>query len=533
MARFRDRLARIARPARAVAGAVALAAAVATPTRDYFKSPSPPTRKVAPNTLLGAPGPSGIDFRAHIHAYANYASRIGASGYALIRTTDCSADPPDVLGAEIAKLRLRVLGPKAGIDPRSPEADRPENQSDLAKWLQSCYDNAWGLASFLKAAPWAVIYDPLFWQLRWHYCEGAGSYTQAPEMGEGENGNGQTAPGEPGQEDPEGGARKAQAAAPNAPPPAPNGEPPNPTPPGMASKPQAFKASEGAYCPNFLDGERLPVKAGGHCRLHPNLDDIVIEEYDTAFGRSPAMLLPGARDWIILKPGVSPNPEGDGWLTIRFHNNAQRFQTSDASRELFAEQLAIPVKIFKWLSAFLPVGGQSGKYDELEEELTMTEAAQMLLVGENKTVADLLVYPTGGAEWLDNQETRIKSRCMTAFMHTALLADTRASGPTGSSKEARTTANSVALYFADYLAGVLNRFVTPRIRAMNEEMFPGSVPKLKPGETPPRIQFVYPGDMHGDTNPTKDSAPDRKPEDQRPMPEGTSKNEKGNDKVKE
>lgn len=485
----------------------------------------PPARGPKLNEFIGVKGPASFEFNADGFPRYSMKATVTPNEYSLIRTTDATADPPDMLGKEVAKLRVRMIGvaadaqrpvapfepggagsdgppdgnndrdPNEGApntpptpapspnDPEDPEAqdddteeggeggrtkqveirsegaDKFDNQSELAKWLQKIYDNAIDLKTFIQHSPWSMIYDVYFWQFRWGWCEGVG------------------------------------------------------------------------FVPDFRWGERLPKKAGGHLLLDPNHEDIVMEEYHDNVGNTyDALTLKSPRDWIVMKPGGSANPEGAGWLAIRFKRNAQRFQTADAQRELYAEQMSIPVRLVHWLASFLPVGDLTDKLDEVGETMTMAEAAGLLLLGDsNKSVADLLVYPKDGVEFLDGQETRLKARCMIAMMGTALLADTRASGPTGSSKEARTTANAAVVCWADYVAHLLNTYVTPAIIEMHESMFPGSVPKLKEGETMPRVQFVFPGQMAGDTNPTKDSSPDRVPENMRPMPEGNSKNEKGNE----
>lgn len=472
----------------------------------------PPVSGPKLNTFLGVDGPNFWHSLANGFPRFNMRANVTKGEYDLIRTTDCTADPPAMLGADVAKLRLRVHGvaadavkppnpfenegppdgnnerdplddapdkpkpdtstdpdadpdadadPKAGkpVGVRGEGADKFENQSELAQWLQKVYDNSINISQFIQHTPWSLIYDVYFWQFRWGWVEGVG------------------------------------------------------------------------YVPDFSQGERLPVKAGGHILLDPNHEDIVIEEYNDGVGtRYKARTIKSPRDWIVMTPGGSASPEGAGWLAIRFKRNAQRFQTADAQRELYAEQMSLPVRIIHWLASFLPVGDLQSKLESVGETMTMADAAGLLLLGDShKTIADLMVYPKDGVEFLDGQETRLKARCMIAMMYTALLADTRASGPTGSSKEARTTANSATLCWADYVAHLINKFVTPAIIEMHESMFPGSVPKLKPGETMPRVQFVFPGQMPGDTNPTKDSAPDRVPEGKRPMPEGNSKNEKGNE----
>ncbi|MCC7510228.1 MAG: hypothetical protein IT464_12785 [Planctomycetes bacterium] len=454
-------------PLRAARGALA----AVDPVNYPFQQPRPKGRRGPPplNTFIGVPAPAGQDWRAGGAAiFRNAASGLGSDAYSLIRSTDCTADPPAILGAETAKNSLLVYGLKAGVDPRDEPLGMMEkrawlkdNSSERAKWLQLAYDNANGLEAFLANSPWALIYEVLFWQIRYHYVENFG------------------------------------------------------------------------YAPDLEWGERLPKWAGGHLLLDPNHRDIVVEEITSAYGdERKAETIVSPRDWIMLKPGASGNPRGAGWLAVRFFRNAQRFQTSDAQRELFAEQMSIPVLIIRWLSKFLPVGGQSTKFDELEETLTMEEAMQMLMIGENRTIGDLLVYPTDGVEFLDNQETRLKARCMIALMHTALLADTRASGPTGSSKEARVTANAAVLCWAWYAFSRLTRYVNPALVATNEAMAPGSVPPLQKGELPPVCQPVAPGELEGDSNPTKGPAADKVQQQDRPMPEGTAKNEKGNDKVK-
>lgn len=487
----------------------------APPAKVDFKYTRPPVVGPRLNVFLGDDGPISM------HSMANGLPRYGArapvsvNDFNMIRTTDCTADPPGMLGAEVAKLRARVIGLKAGakgglqsavdgqqsedegnqpstvnrepstaegntdegsspstvdgepstggeaapITPRTPGADAPNNQSELAQWLQNVYDNSIDMRSWLMHSPWAMIYDVYFWQLRWGWKDGVG------------------------------------------------------------------------YVPDFRWGERLPKKAGGHILLDPNHEDIVIEEYTRGMhGTAKAQTIKSPRDWIVMKPGGSSNPEGMGWLAVRFMRNAQRYQTADAQRELFAEQMTIPVRLVRWLANFLPVGNLDDVLEDVGEQMTLAEAAGLLLLGDTqKTIADLLVYPTDGVKFLDGQETRLKARCQIAMIHTALLSDTRATGPTGSSKEARTSANTAVLCWADYCAHLCNEYVTPAIIRMHEEMFPGSVPKLKPGEIMPRVQFVFPGQMPGDTNPTKDSAPDRVPEEKRPTPEGSAPNEEGNE----
>lgn len=460
------RLARIAAaPFRAAAYAARAGYAGAVGNTYPFKTTQPGKRKGVPGTFLGVPSPAGQDWRAGgLNVYVNVAKHLTPDAFGLIRSTDCTADPPSILGSEVAKLSIRVYGLKAGVDPLAEPMDPAkkrewfaENSSEQARWLQGVYDHACSIESWLKASPWSLIYDVLFWQMFWGWADGVG------------------------------------------------------------------------FVPSFEWGERLPKWAGGHCLLHQNHEDIVIEDIDGWDESIESVTIGAPHDWIIMKPGASGNPRGDGWLALRYFRNAQRFQTADANRELFAEQMSIPVMLVRWLSKFLPVGRQSAKFDELEEALSIEDAMQMLMIGENKTIGDLLVYPTDGVNFLDSQETRLKARCMIALMQTALLADTRASGPTGSSKEARVTANAAVLWWASYCAHLCNKYVSPASIRQNERVRPGSVPPLLEGERTPLVQFVSAGELEGDTNPTKDPAADRVPENKRPMPEGNSKNEKGNE----
>lgn len=426
-----------------------------------WRTTTPPRRsRTKLSEFQGVGGPSGQDFRAGgLHVYSNEASRLTVNDYNLIRTTDCTADPPAMLGAECAKARPRVFGPVAGIDPHSPEAEDPANRSDRAKWLQAAWDNSDGLIQLLQASPWALIYEVLFWQVRWQWVEGFG------------------------------------------------------------------------LAPVFSHGERYPKWAGGHLHLAPNHEDIVVEEIMSFEGTKPAETL-SPRDWIILKPGPGAHPRGGGWLALRFKRNAQRAQTGDVNREVFGEQMSIPVVIWRWLSGMLPVGKQGAKWDELEEEFSLRDAMDNLVIGETgKTIAEILRFPPDGVKFLQDEETRIAARCMKAIMLTALLADTRATGPTGSSKEARSTANGPVLAFLDFLAGRCTKHVHPAMIEVNESFAPGSVPPIKPGEIAPRVQFVYAGEMPGDTNPTKDSAADRVPQEKRPVPEGTGTKEEDADEV--
>ncbi len=156
---------------------------------------------------------------------------------------------------------------------------------------------------------------------------------------------------------------------------------------------------------------------------------------------------------------------------------------------------------------------------------------EVLVLSDKQTVVDLLKYPTDGADYLLQRETRLESRAMKRFMNTALLADTRATGPTGSSKEARTTANSPVINFANFLAESVTCYVNPMIDERNAGMLGIPIPERKEGELEVRAQYVFPGELPSDTNPTRESAADVVPEEKRPDPEGTGTKDKDSDEV--
>lgn len=429
----------------------------------YIRKPRG-VRMVMPNEVVGMPAPSFEDINAlNQLAWTNAASYIGSTGYDLIRTTDCTANAVGTYGDEIGALRLRVFGTKAGVDPEDPEAGKPENQSELAKWMQRGLKLAWGMAALQKRWVWSFVEGVLFWQIRWHHVPGWG------------------------------------------------------------------------LAPDVRWGERRKVGAGGYLRLHPDHEHIVVVERQQnfpGFAEEPARIL-SPLDWMIFKPGTSPNPEGDSELAIRFYRHAKLYQEGDKNGAVFAKSMTLPILMFQWIADKVKIGQLATRNEEIANAIDWTAMTEMLLLGEDgkKTVADLLVYPTDGAQYLLDRETRIEGRSTKALQNTVMLTDTRATGPSGSSYQARDTANKPTLVAADVFANAVTIYLLTSMVIRNEMMFPGSVPRLMEGELPPRAQMVMPENEGEDTNPSKTSMPVVDP-NKRPIPEGNSKKGEDSDEVK-
>lgn len=430
---------------------------------DYVRKPGK-GRMVSLNEIVGMPTPSFEDVNAlNQLVWSNAASFIGSTGYDLIRTTDCTANAVAAFGDEIGALRCRVFGTIAGIAPEDPEASKPENQSELAKWLQKGLKLAWGMATLQKRWVWSFVEGLLFWQIRWHHVPGFG------------------------------------------------------------------------LAPDFRWGERRKVGAGGYLRLHADHEHIVVVERQETYPGFPqhkAEIL-SPLDWIIFKPGTSPNPDGDSELAIRFYRHAKLYQEGDKNGAVFAKSMTLPILMFNWVADRLKLTTLAEKNEAIADSIDWTTITEMLLLGNDgrKTIADLLVYPTDGAKYLLDRETRIEGRSTKAMQNTVLLTDTRATGPTGSSYQARDTANSPKLVGADVFANCVTIYVLTAMALRNEMMFPGSVPRLKDGELPPRVQMMMPENIGDDTNPSKTSMPVVDP-NKRPMPEGNAPKENDSDEVK-
>lgn len=413
------------------------------------------------NRTLGQTPPTfpAID-SVYPYGWSNIASAIGPSGYLLMRTSDPVATAIGMLGAEVGKLKLFAFAPKAGIDPHSPEALKPENQSDRAKAMQKFYDHMLGTTQFQMQSPWAMAEGVLFWQIRWVMVEGVG------------------------------------------------------------------------LVPDLRWGERRKVDAGGNLWLHPTYEAIVQRRYTSAPGGTVDEETVSTLDWIVLKPGTSDNPQGDGELALRLHRTAVLYQDGDYNGGLFAKTMTLPTRILKWFSDMLNSDDLRTRQTSNEDELDFQQRIEMLQLGDNRTVVDLLQYPTDGVKYLLDRETRLEARAMKAVMNTALLADTRATGPTGSSKEARTTANAPVLNYANIVAEAITCYLNPSIVERNSGIFGEPLPDIQDGEMEVRAQYVLPGALGGDTNPTEKPAADVVPEDKRPDPEGTGKKKEDSDEVK-
>lgn len=417
-------------------------------------------RDVKPNQDKGQTPPTfpAID-STYPYGWSNVATGIGPVGYSLMRTSDPVVAAIGMLGDEIGKLKLFAFAPKAGIDPHSPEAMKPENQSERAKAMQKFYDHMLGVTQFQKKSPWSMIEGVLFWQIRWVKVDGVG------------------------------------------------------------------------LVPDLRWGERKKVDAGGHLWLHPNHEAIVQREYTSISGGTAPEETYSTLDWIILKPGTSDNPQGDGELAVILHRIARLYQDGDYNAGVFAKTMTLPTRILKWFSDRLNAEDVASRQEANENALDWDSVQDMLQLGDNKTVVDLLHYPTDGVDFLLQRETRLEARAMKPIMNTALLADTRATGPTGSSKEARTTANSPVICWAKVVAEFVTCYLNPSIVERNSGIFGETLPPIQDGEQEVRAQYVLPGTLGGDTNPTQAPAADRVPEEKRPDPEGTGKKEKDADEV--
>lgn len=427
--------------------------------RTPFDYPTGRRRKLRRNQGVGIPAPTwvGSDGRQPWQ-WGNEATRIGKNGFLKMRTNDAVAGAVNHFGDEIGKLKMFAYAPKAGIDPSSPEARLPINQSDRAKWFQKMYDHARGVASFQKQSPWSLIEDVLFWQIRYHYVENLG------------------------------------------------------------------------VAPDLRWGERRKVDAGGHLRLHPDHENVILERYQGGPAGEVEEMVFSLKDWVLLKPGSSANPEGDGFLALRMHRIATLYEEGDYNGAIFAKSMTIPTRILKWVSDLINATDTRSRQEGEADAIDWQEAMEMLVLNDKQTIVDIIKYPTNGAEYLLKRETRLESRATKALQNTALMADTRATGPTGSSKEARTTANSPTVTFTNFLGEAVTCYLNPALVETNT-MMGFEPPPIKEGETEVRCQFVYPGELPSDTNPTKDSAADRVPEEKRPDPEGNSEKEKDSDEV--
>ena len=283
--------------------------------------------------------------------------------------------------------------------------------------------------------------------------------------------------------------------------------------------------------PDLRWGERRKVEAGGHLFLHPDHETIVVERYTAGpAGEQPEEVLSN-KDWIILKPGTSANPQGDGELALAQNRTAALYEEGDYNGAVFAKSMTLPTRILKWVTDQINRQDQARQQEDIADAVDWQDAMEVLVLSDKQTVVDLLKYPTDGADYLLQRETRLESRAMKRFMNTALLADTRATGPTGSSKEARTTANSPVINFANFLAESVTCYVNPMIDERNAGMLGIPIPERKEGELEVRAQYVFPGELPSDTNPTRESAADVVPEEKRPDPEGTGTKDKDSDEV--
>lgn len=283
--------------------------------------------------------------------------------------------------------------------------------------------------------------------------------------------------------------------------------------------------------PDLRWGERRKVDAGGNLYLHADHQHIIQKARTTAnSGNVPAEVY-STLDWIVLKPGTSDNPEGDGELALRLNKIAQLYDDGDLNSAIFAKTMTLPWVIMKSFFDIINAEDVATRQANNESDIDYEARIELLQLGDG-TVADIMKYPTDGATFLMDRETRLEGRAMKAINNTPLMSDTRATGPTGSSKEARTTANAPVINFANVVAEAVTCYLNPSIIERNGGLFGVELPPIAEGETEVSAQYMFPGELGGDTNPTRDSAADVVPEEKRPDPEGTGEKKNDSDEVK-
>lgn len=285
-----------------------------------------------------------------------------------------------------------------------------------------------------------------------------------------------------------------------------------------------FYVENVGICFDLTEGERNHPKAGGRCRLHPDRDSIIIVRAFNPW--APEDLQVEARldrkGWLVVKPLGGARPDGDENIAAQFSQDAKLYERVQYSEGLHVDRFGVPISVLRDLTEKkVRPTKMPTKAQENADAMRQLKPGGSIDVGLR--ILEHSEVKGDAAKILLELETRIEGRCERRLNGTALLSDTRATGPTGSSNQARTTKNQRTIagvrYFQDLLSAELLSYTIEQ----NDLWLPGNIPPLGEGELPPFVVMTEHGMRDEDPTMARDPAGPAKPPDKRPLPSGEAK----------
>lgn len=268
----------------------------------------------------------------------------------------------------------------------------------------------------------------------------------------------------------------------------------------------------------FGDGLRWPKHAGGMLALSADQQSLIKERQYGSNGERIEAEEYSLDNWLVMKPGGDPSPLGCQDLAWRFRKYAGDYDDIEYNAAIRAKHYTLPYLMMRYAFDAMKSTDMETHAGDLVDAVNAAEAGSVLALGKG-TMLDYAEPGTSGGDYLDSRETRIEGKANRDLTGTALLSDTRASGPTGSSKEASSTKNKRVVAWGNIMSHVLDKALD-RNTELQERFFPGEVPELEDGETKPFIRLRLPEDRPEAGKTVKEPAADVVPENQRPDAEG-------------
>lgn len=290
---------------------------------------------------------------------------------------------------------------------------------------------------------------------------------------------------------------------------------------------QLFYVENVGICFDLTEGERNHPKCGGRIRLHPDKDSLVqIRGFNPwAPEELQVMARFDRKGWMVLKPLGGSSPDGDEGIAVQFSQDAKLYEKEQYNLGLHIDRYGVPISVLRDLTERQVRPTKAGtKPTQNANALRDLKAGGAIDVGLR--ILEHSEVKGDAAKVLFEVETRIEGRCDRRLNGTALLSDTRATGPTGSSNQARTTKNMRSVAGARYFQDVLSRELLPYIIEQNDIWLPGNIPPLADGELPPYVVLTEHGQREEDPTMARDPAGPAKPPDKRPLPSGEATKDK-------
>lgn len=283
-----------------------------------------------------------------------------------------------------------------------------------------------------------------------------------------------------------------------------------------------FYVENVGLCFDLTEGERNHPKCGGRLRLHPDKDSIVQVRGFNSW--APANLQEEKRfdrkGWLVVKPYGGSSPDGDEAIAVQFSEEAKLDEKLQYGKNMHVDRFGVPIAVLRDLTEKQVRPSQAATKPQANAD----DMKRRLKPGGNVDVGlrilELSEVKGDAAKILVEFETRCEGRCERRLNGTALLSDTRATGPTGSSNQARTTKNTRGVAGARYFQDLLSAELLSYVIEQNDIWLPGNIPPLGAGELPPYVVMTEHGQREEDPTVARDPAGPAKPPDKRPLPSG-------------